>query len=94
MEQATVTYKVVPVIDVRPAGDWRIWVKFEDGVQGEVDISSLRGKPRFLPLEDGAFFNRVHVHPDERVVSWGDDMEIGPVGMYDMLAHKPQPSNV
>lgn len=94
MEHVAVAYKVVPVIDVRPAGDWRIWVKFEDGVQGEVDISSLRGKPRFLPLEDEAFFNRVHVHPDEKVVSWGADMEIGPVGMYDMLARKPEPSNV
>ena len=27
---------------VRPAGHWRLWVMFEDGVSGEVDITYLR----------------------------------------------------
>ena len=32
------------VIDVRALDDYRIWLRFDDGAQGEVDLSDLAGR--------------------------------------------------
>lgn len=78
---------LVAVEDVRPAGEWRLWVKFEDGVEGEVDVSDLRGKPMFRSLEDPSLFEAVYVHPWSKLVCWADNIELGSCGIYETLTH-------
>lgn len=34
------------IVQVRPLGSYRIWLRFSDGAQGEVDLSDLAGRPR------------------------------------------------
>lgn len=81
------TTTLVPVEEVRAVGDWRIWVRFEDGVAGEVDCRQLRDLPLFAPLKDKRVFDSVYVHPEWRVVCWGEGIELGPCGIYDFLAN-------
>lgn len=45
------------VEDVRAVDHWRLWVRFEDGVEGEVDVSDLRDSPMFAALHDRSFFD-------------------------------------
>ena len=35
-------------IEVKPLENHRIWVKYSDGVEGEVDLSNLVGKGVFV----------------------------------------------
>lgn len=71
------------VEDVRAVDHWRLWVRFEDGVEGEVDVSDLRDSPMFAALHDRSFFDTVHVCM--KVVSWGDGLELDPCWFYRML---------
>jgi hypothetical protein len=34
---------MVRPIEVRPAGRYRIWLRYQDGTEGEVDLSHLAG---------------------------------------------------
>ena len=70
-------------IAVEPRDQYRIWVKFEDGTAGEVDLSDIAGKGIFKALEDRAFFETISILPHHSI-SWGgtDDLEICPDTIY------------
>ena len=70
-------------IAVEARHKYRIWVEFEDGIAGEVDLSDIAGKGVFKALEDRAFFETVAILPHHSI-SWGgtDDLEICPDTIY------------
>lgn len=53
-----------------------IWVRFDDGVEGEVDLSGIAGRGVFSAWDDRDFFETVHPHPERRAVAWGMDHAI------------------
>ena len=53
-----------------------IWLKYDDGVEGELDLSDLAGLAVFKAWDDRAFFEGVHINEDG-VVSWGAFDESG-----------------
>jgi hypothetical protein len=74
---------MVDVIEVRPIGDHRIFVKFEDGVQGEVDVAALiRFEGVFAPLRDPARFAEVRVHPELGTLCWPNGADLDPDVLY------------
>ena len=74
------------VVDVEPRQGWTIWVRFEDGTEGEADVSNLRNLSVFAELRDRKVFESVYVHPELKVVCWGEGLEISPCKLYDSIA--------
>ena len=71
----------VDPIAVEPRDGYRIWVQYEDGVEGELDLSHLAGKGVFKAWNDRAYFEGVHINEEGGCVCWGippggSDMEI------------------
>ena len=66
-------------IAVEPRDGFCIWVRYEDGVEGEVDVSHLAKMPIFKAWSNREFFESVHIN-DFGAISWGfpegDDMEL------------------
>ncbi len=59
------------VVLARPVGGSRLYLRFDDGVEGEVDVRStgpLRGV--FAPLADPAYFAKVTVNQEFGTVCW------------------------
>ena len=46
-------------IEVRALEPYRIWLRYDDGVEWEVDLSRLAGKGVFAAWEDHSFFAEV-----------------------------------
>jgi len=40
---------MVRPIEVRPVGRYRIWLRYQDGSEGEIDLSHLPGEERLPP---------------------------------------------
>ena len=59
---------------------YRIWVRFEDGVCGEVDLSHLADKGVFKAWRDRSFFESVYVN--NGVVSWKGEIDLDPCQLY------------
>lgn len=73
------------VVDVKHVRDHIIWLRFEDGAEGEIDLTkSLRG-PVFEPLRDPAFFAKVRVNPELGTIVWPDGADIAPETLYARL---------
>ncbi len=59
-------------VSVRPLEDLKIWLEYEDGVKGVVDLSDMKDKGVFEAWNDRLFFERVHIDA-KGDVSWGFD---------------------
>ncbi|HEX7050878.1 MAG TPA: DUF2442 domain-containing protein [Longimicrobiales bacterium] len=60
-------YRIVAA-EARP--NYRLWIRFADGEEGEVDLSSLVGKGVFSRWEDPAAFEKVYVDAETGTVAW------------------------
>ena len=77
--------ELVDVIAVKHVRDYVLWLKFEDGTEGEVDVrSSLRGQV-FEPLRDLEYFKQVRVEPELGTIVWPNGADIAPETLYARL---------
>jgi Protein of unknown function (DUF2442) len=72
----------IPIpITVKPLPDYRIWIKYSDGAEGEVDFSRLAGKGVFKFWDDYRNFQRVYIS-DDGAIAWSEDIEVCPDATY------------
>lgn len=62
-------------VEVRALKPYRIWLRYDDGVQGEVDLSHLAGDGVFVAWLDHSFFAGVHLGPSGSI-AWSDDLDL------------------
>jgi len=78
------------IISARPLSGYRLDLRFEDGVQGEVDLSPLVGKGVFAVWKDPAEFQKVFIDPESHTVAWPGDIDLCPENLYeDVVAASP-----
>jgi hypothetical protein len=76
--------------EVRALTGYRIWVRYPDGVEGEVDLSRYVGKGVFSAWTDRALFEAVHVSPHGSI-AWSDDIELCSDSIYlELTGKKPE----
>jgi len=76
---------MVEVTEVCHVRDYVVWVKFEDGTEGEVDLRpSLRG-PVFDPLHNLEYFKQVRVDPELGTIVWPNGADIAPETLYERV---------
>lgn len=74
-------------IDVKALPNFRIWLRYDDGTEGQVDLSDLAGRGVFKAWDDPAFFNSVRLG-SHGAIEWGPDIDICPDAMYLRLTGK------
>lgn len=57
-------------------GDYKIWLSFNDGAQGEIDLSSELDGGIFKPLKEKAFFKSFVL--EGRTLSWKNGADFAP----------------
>lgn len=73
------------VVEARPLGGYRLFIRFDDGVQGEVDVSSfVPFDGVFEPLRDPAKFAEAYV--DFETVCWPNDLDLAPELLYERVS--------
>jgi hypothetical protein len=74
-------------VEVKPRPDYRIWLRYDDGVQGEVDLSDLVGRGVFSRWTDPDVFGSVRVGA-HGAIEWGADIDLCPDALYMRLTGK------
>jgi hypothetical protein len=73
------------VVEVHYVRDYILWLRFQDGASGEVDIQpSFRG-PVFEPLKDLEFFKRVRIDSEIGTIVWPNGADVAPETLYERL---------
>ncbi len=76
------------VTEVRALDGFRIRLRFDDGVEGELELGDLAGRGVFACWADRAAFERVTVG-EGGSVRWSEDAELCPDALYLRLTGKP-----
>ena len=73
--------------DVEPRDGYRIWLRYQDGTMGEIDLSHLVGRGVFEAWNESACFEAVRLAPAGGI-AWGDEIELCPDALYLQLTGK------
>lgn len=71
------------VVDARYISEYTVWLQFEDGTQGEVDLSAELYGPVFEPLRDHTFFSQFRVNHDTGTIEWPNKADFAPEFLYE-----------
>ncbi len=74
---------MVDVTEARYVSGYTIWLRFEDGTEGEIDLSEELHGAIFEPLRDHAYFARLRVNPDTGTVEWPNGADLAPEFLHD-----------
>lgn len=74
--------QMIQVKDVKPLANYRLWVSFQDGTEGTVDLSDLAKKPVFKFWQEGNNFQKVYVDQQTGAIAWTDDIQISSDTIY------------
>lgn len=77
------------IVEAEARSDYRLWVRYEEGAEGEVDLSNLMGKGVFKRWEDPAEFEKVFIDPETHTVAWPGGIDLCPDSLYEDLVGAP-----
>ncbi|OLE52626.1 MAG: hypothetical protein AUG51_17160 [Acidobacteria bacterium 13_1_20CM_3_53_8] len=82
---------MIKIIEARALSPYRLYVKFSDGEEGEIDLSALAGQGVFAAWNDPEFFKRVHISSTGRSLEWGNLIDLCADSLYmSLTGQSPQ----
>jgi hypothetical protein len=72
---------MVRPVEVRPLARYRIWLRYRDGTEGEVDLSHLAGRGVFAAWEREGVFDQVKLGHHGQL-EWPGDLDLCPDALY------------
>ncbi|MBI4945911.1 MAG: DUF2442 domain-containing protein [Bacteroidetes bacterium] len=69
-------------VEVKAICKYTIWIKYQDGSSGTIDLSDLAFKPVFLFWEEGNNFEKVFINQSTGAIAWNDEIELCPDSLY------------
>lgn len=80
-------YESVPhhVVEARYLGDYKVWLEFNDGRKGVVDLADeLHGEQR-TPLRNRDVFGKFYLDYGLASIAWQDGIDFAPEFLYERL---------
>lgn len=72
-------------VEVRPLENYRLYIAFNNGEAGEVDLSQRLTGTMFSPLKEPALFATAYHHPELGTVAWANGADLAPEYLLDLL---------
>ncbi len=73
------------ILNAKYQGDYRIWLAFEDDVEGEVDLEGELWGEIFEPLRDKARFAEFSLDEELETIVWPNGADFAPEFLYQKL---------
>jgi len=75
------------IIEAEPRERYRVWLKYQDGIEGVIDLSHLAGRGIFKKWDEEHGFEQVRIGRSGDL-QWGDDLDLCPDALYMQLTGK------
>lgn len=73
--------KLKNIVEYKILDNYSIWLKYDDGVNGIIDLSDYLKYPVFAPIQNVKFFNQLKIEGG-RNVYWNDVLDLCPDALY------------
>lgn len=77
----------IRIVDLETRPKFRLWLRYSDGVEGEVDLSEMAKLPAFRGWHEDVSFNAVGLMPGNILV-WNDAIDLCGDSLYLKLTGK------
>jgi hypothetical protein len=78
------------IIEVIPQNNYQLYIKFEDGQEGIVDLSQIiEFTGVFAPLKSLDYFQTVKVNSEWGTIYWDNGADLDPDVLYSIITQKP-----
>ncbi|MBI3097829.1 MAG: DUF2442 domain-containing protein [Planctomycetes bacterium] len=74
------------VIEARYARDYTLWIRFQDGTEGEVDLRDALTGEVFRPLRSKAYFKRFALNREMHTLTWPNGADFAPEFLHSRIA--------
>ena len=78
------------VMELRAEGNYTLWLRFDDGLEGRVYLGDLVNTQAFQHMTTEDEFNRVAIDPVSNAVTWEGGINIDPDVLYRDVWSKAQ----
>jgi hypothetical protein len=79
------------IVDCRPEEDYKLWLRFEDGLEGSVFLGNLLEIGAFKLWSDVREFEKVSVDPETATVTWEGGIRLDPDLLYHEVVARQNP---
>ena len=69
---------MIRIVEARYLSGYTIWLRFSDGVAGEVDLGAELEGEVFQPLHDQEMFRSFVLHPELHTIVWPNGADLAP----------------
>ena len=76
---------MVRLVESEYVKDYVVWLRFDDGAAGEVDLSDRLYGPVFEPLRDLEYFQAFEVHRELHTLVWPNGADFAPEFLYERV---------
>ena len=73
------------VVEARYLGDYKVYLEFNDGRKGVVDLSDELNGEEMTPLRDRGRFSQVYLDKGLATLAWLDGQDFAPEFLYERL---------
>jgi len=76
---------ILHVHEVKHIKDYILWIRFNDGAEGEIDLKNELEGEVFGPLQDQSLFQTVQVDPELQTIVWQNGADLAPEFLYEHM---------
>jgi len=76
---------ILHIIDAKHLQDYQIWLKFNDGAEGAVDLSKELWGTMFEPLKNLDLFCQVKLDTELDTIVWPNGADLAPEFLHELL---------
>jgi hypothetical protein len=62
-----------------------VWLRFNDGAEGEIDLKDELEGEMFMPLRDLDQFKRLKENPELETLEWENGADLAPEFLYERM---------
>jgi len=73
------------VLEAKYLHDYVIWLRFNDGAEGEIDLKDELWGDMFEPLKEAEKFKRFRVDPELGTIVWENGADLAPEFLYENM---------
>lgn len=76
---------ILHITDFKHLCDYQLWLKFNNGSEGMVDLVHALWGDMFEPLKDPALFRKIKLNKELGTVAWPNGADLAPEFLHDLL---------
>lgn len=73
------------LIEARHRGSYRVWLRFKDGLEGEIDLAAELWGEVFEPLKDVAEFAKLKADAELHTLVWPNGADFAPEWLWEQV---------